>query len=162
MSDEIVIQLSVAEITTGAITAVMRQVDNIAKSRQGRNNEAGMTDWQLHVEGALGEMAVAKWLKAYWSGEVGNLSAADIQDTIQVRTTARHNGHLILHEWDKDDDLFFLVIGKNGTYKIVGWISGHVGKKLQYWRDPTGSRPAYFIPALALQPPTLFYSLVYA
>lgn len=150
------VRLSRSEITVGAMTGVLRQIDNLMAQRTGRNGEAGHSDWQLHIEGALGEQALAKAMGAYWSGEVGNLSASDIGKKIEVRTTQRQDGSLILHEWDKDDAHFFLLTGQHGTYRIVGWIEGRDGKRAAFWRDPVGGRPAYFVPQAALYDPTHF------
>jgi hypothetical protein len=150
------VRLSRAEMTVGAMTGVLRQIDNAMLQRKGRNGEAGQHDWQLHIEGALGEQALAKWIGTFWSGEVGNLSAADIGAKIEARTTSRLDGSLILHEWDRDDAFFFLLTGQHGTYRIAGWIEGRAGKQAAFWRDPVGGRAAYFVPQAALHPPAHF------
>jgi hypothetical protein len=138
------------------MTGVLRQIDNLIAQRKARNGEAGHSDWQLHIEGALGEQAVAKWIGTYWSGQVGNLSAADIGKQIETRTTHRLDGSLILHEWDQDDAYFFLLTGQHGTYRIAGWIEGRDGKLPAFWRDPVGGRPAYFVPQAVLNDPAHF------
>lgn len=152
----VMVRLSKGEMTVGAMTGVIRQIENVRMQRRGRNGEAGQQDWQLHIEGALGEQALAKWIGAFWSGEIGNLSAADIGAKIEARTTSRLDGSLILHEWDRDDAFFFLLTGCYGVYRIGGWIEGRAGKQPAFWRDPVGGRPAYFVPQAALHPPDHF------
>lgn len=136
-----------------ALVGVHRQLDNIAARRQGRNGEKGEHDWQLHIEGAMGEAVIAKWLNLYWSGSVGDLGSADV-GKYQVRTTSYANGSLILHPWDLDDAIYFLVVGKNGAYSVPGFVRGRDGKRKEFWRDPTNSgRAAYFVPRSALTSP---------
>jgi hypothetical protein len=135
----------------------LRQIENIANARHGRNGETGRQDWQLHIEGAMGEQALAKWLGMFWSGQVGDLSAADVGKRVEARTTNRQNGRLILHDWDRDDGYYFLVIGQNGIYRIAGWMRGAFGKAAEFWGDPVGGRPAYFIPQHKLASPYKFF-----
>jgi hypothetical protein len=56
-----------------------------------------------------------------------------------------------LHPDDKDEDLFFYVVGTNGAYDIYGWLHGANGKQEKYWSDPTGNnRHAFFVPVADL------------
>jgi len=145
----LIIKLNYHEIITAAMGGVLRQLENM---RDGRMNTHGLKkgeahDWQLHIEGCLGELAVAKAMNLYWSK--GQYGADDVGD-FQVRTTRRDQSDLILHPRDPDDKRFYLVTGYNGRYKICGWILGRDGKKLEYWKDPAGGRPAFFVPQSAL------------
>jgi hypothetical protein len=96
-------------------------------------------------------MALAKLLNVFWSGAIGDLRAKDA-GRLQVRSTSRSDGCLILHDKDPDDDVFVLAIGFSPTFKFRGWITGKSGKDKAYWRDPIGGRPAYFVPQSALRP----------
>lgn len=113
-------------------------------------------DWQMHIDGCLGEMAVAKHYGLYWTGNVGNLAAKDVH-RLQVRTRPFHNWDLILHSPDEkqpkkypgddDRDTFILVTGINGYYKIQGWILCADGKALagpEYDKFDTG-RPCHWL-----------------
>jgi hypothetical protein len=99
----------------------------------------------LDIEGAAGEMAVAKLANIYWNGNMGNLKAADV-GRLQVRTRSRDYYDLILHPTDPDDSAFILVVGKAPRFRIVGWIVARDGKLQKWWKDPAGNRPAFFVP----------------
>lgn len=106
--------------------------------------------WATHIEGAAGEMAIAKWADVFWAGAIGNLTADDVGE-LQVRT-AQDRGRLILHPWDPDDRVFVSVTGMAPHFKIMGWLMARDGKRLGpppagYWEDPTGkNRHAFFVP----------------
>jgi hypothetical protein len=69
---------------------------------------------------------------------------------VQVRSTSGHRNCLILHKTDPDDKAFVLVTGTAPNFVLRGWIWGRDGKNEEYWRDPVGGRPAYFVPQSAL------------
>lgn len=140
--------LTSAEIMQGATVGVMRQIQNL----NGRSTDAhGCPDdfgWQAHIEGALGEMAFAKWSGSFWSGAHKKF-AADVGKT-EVRTRSKSWYELIIHPHDDDDARFYLLTGQNGQYTIMGWITGKEAKLKDWWSDPAGGRPAYFVPQHAL------------
>ena len=151
------VSLSASEMMSAALAGVMRQVENCVRSRPPRFGAGIANDWQLHIEGCLGEYALAKFLGVFWPGK-GKLRAADVGD-MDVRTRSRDNYELILHESDPDDRVFWLVCGSNGKYAVKGWITGQDGKRREFWKDPAGGRPAYFVPHYALRPPCDFWEL---
>jgi hypothetical protein len=147
------VQLTSAEIFHAAGVGLMRQAQNIQKGRQPAYGSGSKNDWQIHIEGALGEFAVAKAFRIFWSGNVGQLSLPDV-GCFQVRTTPSHEfGDLILHPSDADDATFILVTGCNGYYVLRGWLRAVEGKKQCYWKDPSKKkRHAFFVPQKVLHP----------
>lgn len=149
------VSLSYPQIMQAAVIGSMRQVHNLQKKRQPRHGAGSWTDWQKHIEGCMGEMALAKHFGAFWDGKVGDLSAGDV-GKIEVRTTPAANGHLLVHDWDTPSSVFVLAIGVNGTYTFTGWIRGTDAQKDGpdgFWGDPKNTgRPAYWVPQWALQP----------
>lgn len=141
------IKLTSYEIIQGALSGILRQVENLKNGRVPAHGAGDYNNWQIHVEGALGELALAKYLRVYWSGK-GEFRGGDV-GSLQVRTSGYHNGHLLLHHEDNDDDQFWFVTGVNGVYVVRGWIYGFDGKKEEFWREDTG-RPAFFVPQSAL------------
>lgn len=117
-----------------------------------RKNQRGLEDEEdallaMDIEGAAGEIAVARAINRYWHGSVNApKSAPDIGASIQVRTTKHENGSLILVDRDLDDHVYFLAIGEMPNYRIAGYIVGTDGKKKEYIRAPAGRPPAYFVP----------------
>ena len=146
------ITLASNEIFLCATAGIMRQVENIKRERESAHGHDSTTDWQIHIEGVMGEYVIAKYLNMHWSGK-GTFRGGDVGN-LQVRTAAGQRHRLILHEEDADDDVFWLVCGQNGVYEIKGWLHARDGKKSQYWADPTGNnRHAFFVPQSVLMSP---------
>jgi len=140
-----VIQLSPSEILMAAQVGLMRQVQNLKRNVEEKYGAQPNTDWQLNIEGALGEYALSKYLNLHWGG-CGDYSAPDV-GVVDCRTSWRDTAALRLHPKDKDDRIYFLLTGVNGLYTVRGWLFARDGKKKEYWSDPTGkNRPAYFVP----------------
>ncbi len=144
------IALTWYEMLHGSRVGAMRLVQVIDEKRSPMHGQKGYS-WQNAIEGTLAELAVAKGLGLYWAGIVGDFKAPDV-GPLQVRYTDRPTGHLLLHDSDKDADLCVFVIGGFGKYKLVGWCQIGAVKRPEFWKDPTGSRPCYFVPQSALSP----------
>ena len=145
------VKLTPSQIMMAAHCGTMRQTMNLKNRKPATYGAGHLNDWQLHIEGCLGEMAVASYLNLYWDGNLGFFSKADV-GSLEVRTASNHRYNLILHPADKDDSKFILLTGVNGSYQIHGWIYGREGKKEEFWRDPLGGRPAFFVGKEHLHP----------
>jgi hypothetical protein len=150
------VRLDGTELLLGGFVGVLRQVSALGHGRQDRYGAEAGDPWSMHIEGACAEMAVAKYLGRYWQplAERGYLSLvpADIGRSIQVRSTDRPGGCLIIHPDDEDEHLFYLVIRLGAPrYTIAGWLRGRAGKRPEFWREDRGVRhPAFFVPQSAL------------
>lgn len=109
--------------------------------------------WTKHVEGAAGEMAVAKALNLYYDGSVNTFrDGADVGHQIQVRTRSKAHYELLVREGDADLAPYVLVTGRSPAFRIVGWMYGADAKQ-DAWRKAHGGRDAaYFVPQAALYP----------
>ncbi len=149
----VTVTLSPMEMEIAAVVGAHRRIENIHVGR--KDSYGAMREengWTLDIEGAAGEMAVAKWSGKYWCGNLGDLKADDV-GRLQVRSTANHTGRLIIHEKDRDDRAFILVTGTAPTLVLRGWMWGKEAKQQCYWADPTaGGRPAFFVPQCDLRP----------
>jgi hypothetical protein len=107
--------------------------------------------WNEDIEGSCGEMAVAKYLGIYWGGGMGEeFKSPDLGDRIQIRTTPRLDGSLIVRKDAKDDHIYVLVTGEAPTYFLRGFISAADAKRDEFVRAPNGRPPAWFVPQYAL------------
>lgn len=140
------------ELSVAAHVGQMRRVESM---RRGCTRADGTTpEWNTDVEGAAAEMAVAKLLGRYWSGSVNAFHDPDV-GIIGVRHTTRPDGKLIVRDRDKDDVLYVLVTGSNGSYTIHGGIMGADARALdEYRRNPNGWGDAWFVPQSELAPLT--------
>lgn len=145
------VNLTSYEMMIAAQVGVTRQISNLQKGRKDFYGAKERDGWRMHIEGCMGEMAVAKALGLFWNGDIGDLGAPDV-DGLEVRTSSRLDGDLIMHPRDKDNAYYILVTGVNGRYQIHGYIEGRYGKNEKYWSDPAGGRPAFFVPQSVLNP----------
>jgi hypothetical protein len=107
--------------------------------------------WNEDIEGACGEMAVAKYLGVYWAGGMGDeFKSPDLGDKIQIRTTPRHDGSLIVRKDAKDEHIYVLVTGEAPNFFLRGFISAADAKRDEFVRAPNGRPPAWFVPQYAL------------
>jgi hypothetical protein len=119
----VTITLNPDEIQYGANVGIMRSMDSI---RGGFNKPSfyQKRDWNVDIEGALAEMAMAKMLNVYWDGHIKSFKNADIDGQFQIKSTNHRNGSLVFRPADKEVYTYILVITDCPHYTIVGGISG--------------------------------------
>lgn len=149
--DAVPVNLAYWEVFQAAMVGVSRRIDNLRKRNVSEVYGQPAEPWWTDINGACGELAVARWLNVFWSGQLGNYRARDV-GPLQVRTARRDTGRLVLHDRDADDHVFVLVTGEAPDYTLRGWIVAADGKVPEYWEDPSTGRPAYFVPQDALRP----------
>lgn len=145
------VTLTAYELEMAAIQGMRRQIEAVQK---GLGHIAGYEGigWDIHIEGAAGELAFAKSINRYWSGSVNTFKTGGDVGSVQVRTRSKHSYELLVRDQDRDDDLFVLVTGVSPNFKVWGYITGREAKQGQ-WRQTHGGRPpAYFVPHAALTP----------
>ena len=136
--------LSSAEIMIASQVGIMRQIEDIKAKKRPVSGEKPELAWQLHIEGALTECAMAKYLNVYWSKQswphpdVGN---------IDVRSTHWEHGDLRIEPKDDNDRKFYLLTGLNGTYTMRGWMYAETAKQEKYLKTYDKEREMkYFVP----------------
>lgn len=150
------IELTSPELLLAAFAGSMRQTSAITHNRPTTYGRDRVNAWEGHIHGAAAEMGVAKYLDRFWSplsaGRLGDIPG-DVSDGIQVRSTERMDGSLIVHPEDHDEHRFYLALTyKLPTVVIVGSILGGHAKHPDYWRTEGVRHPAYFVPQDALNP----------
>lgn len=146
------VRLELYEIAIAAQVGLHRHLAAMRRGLQDKHGADSSADgWQLHIEGALGELAAAKALGVYWSGSVNTFKAVDIGVRLQVRTRSKHTYDLIIRRSDSDDDLYLLVTGSCPEYVVHGFIRGRDAKLRDDWIARHGGREAaWFVPKAAL------------
>ena len=163
MSDVEVI-LTWAEMLVAAHIGCMRNIQSLRLGRSRTDilpthQDGGMDcAWSSNIEGAAGEMAVAKHLGRFWSGAVGDIGADDVSG-YQVKTnTSRKWDDLILRKRNRPDRIYISVLSfiapNPGAAKLIisGWINGVDAMQEKYYRDGIPGMPAYFFPRDMLHP----------
>jgi len=147
------VTLTPLELDLAMHVACQRNRDGIQANADNakHGNDAGSLE--LHLRGALGELALAKATNRYWSGAgVGYHDEEDVGH-VQVRVTQHLDGCLIVRPGDGHaDQPWVLVTGSYPDYTVVGWIIGRDARQGRFLRDPNGRPPAYFVPQSELVP----------
>ena len=143
------IVLTNGEVLTAATIGIRRHVQALVRGRSQAFGCKVEESWQCNIVGALGEMVVAKALDRYWNGDVGPLGRSDV-GPYQVRTTPHVDGHLIVTDKDRDDDVFILVTGIEPAFVIRGWLYGRDAKRPEFIED-RGRGKRFFVPQAALR-----------
>ena len=146
------VQLTYSEIILGAMAGVHRRVEYLKSGLSNRYQPSMEQIWGAQIEGALAEQALAKGLNKYFSGK-GEFGQSDLDENIECRATSWPDGRLILHDADKDEARYYLLVGEVGHYRIIGSIYGGEGKKKEYLDDPNQTgKSAYYVPQSELEP----------
>lgn len=146
------VTLTQYDLTCGAMVGVLRTIYAIFKGLNHAYGADPRDTWKMAIEGALGELAVARYYGIPWRPKIGQPTPGDVGG-YEVRTVSIMNHRLILHPEDPDEAPAIHVVGLLGNYRLVGWVYCKQGKNDDYWEDPQGTeRWAYFVPNKILQP----------
>lgn len=133
----------------------------IESLRANRKDALFEKDWieahRIHVIGAVGEVAFAKWLGVYPSFSVRQFSGmmADVEAgcKYEIRHRLKTNHDLIIRDNDPADRVYILTRGCPPEVEISGWCWGDefVGRA-EFTQDWGGHGRASFVPAQELHP----------
>lgn len=150
------VTLSWEEVEWAATVGMRRTIESCRSRRRDAHGLLGKREteipWNIDIQGALGELAVAKAFGIAWPAHIGNFHGPDVARKLQVRTATDPSHSLIVRSADADDHVFVLALGKLATYRIVGYVLGRKAKQKQWERAPRGRPAAWFVPQSALFP----------
>ena len=150
MNSAVRVVLREDDLKHAASIGFRRQMENLCNGLSHRFNfprHNASVAWGYHIEAAIAEKAVAVYLELPWNERVGDIGVSDVGTHIEVRSTDRPDGSLIVHETDRSGAVFVLVINnESNTRVLAGWICGYEAKRSQFWQEKCIGRPAYFVP----------------
>lgn len=136
----VVITLAAYEIQHAAQVAVSRQLSMWNRQQRALHGQDSRgNNWQYQITGALGELAVAKYLGIYWDTPTLDDRAGELPDVgpFEVRATEHHPAHLYVHDYDRQAP-YLLAIVKRDRVKLAGWAyKADVEGAGQYCPTPT-------------------------
>lgn len=150
MAEQFSYMLTWFELFQAAQVGISRQIDNLRKGAKEAYGEP-VEPWFAHIQGACGELLVARHYDWFWSGQLGNYRARDA-GPVQVRSARRPTDRLCLHKRDQADQIFVLVTGEPPMMRMCGWLRAGDGQQPEFWTDPGTGRAAYFVPQHMLHP----------
>ena len=127
------------------------------------NNDYWQTrDGHYTVEKSLHELIAqdahsigSEWVVAKYLGyefdpfEQKGKRKADVGNHFEVKWTKYVAGQLIIHEYDRNDDVAILVTGESPHYFIAGWIPIAMAQKPRYRHS---KQPNWWVTQINLQP----------
>jgi len=136
--------LSGAEMLVAAVSGAMRLIS--AEKKKLTPTAHGPRDWNYEIEGAMAEVAFAKFRKAYFDPSLNWFGLKDV-DGYGVRHTGRADGCLIIRPEDGDGK-YALVTGGRGRYRVAGW---QLAEEVKGWDEcyktfDDNREPAWFAP----------------
>jgi hypothetical protein len=139
--------LNARQMIHGAIEGCLRQIRKVKQGSKHRHGYNGKTAWQVHIEGALKELALSMYLQSHWL-LTEQMYDGDVSGLDEVRSSEYDGArvHLIVHPDDKDDRRYWLVTGSYGSYAIRGYKIGREAKQEKYWGELQPGRPAFNVP----------------
>jgi hypothetical protein len=138
----VTLRLTFGEMSMAAAIASLRYTCNVIKQRP---HQYGQTDYRWPVDGLCAEIAAARYLNLYWNGDVNNKKERDVGGLVDVRS-CEPGLRMILHPEDPDGTPFVLAWVDLPGVALMGWMLAREGKLPEFWEDPHGGRPAYFVP----------------
>jgi hypothetical protein len=147
------VRLTQTEMMIAAYVGSGRNVQSLTQEWAPHAGIGFANTWTPNIEGAAGEMAVAKGLNIYWLPVIGNNQAPDV-GPYQVRTNmSRKHSDTCLRERDKPGKIYISVLSFCPDFELIGWIRGVDGKRDEWLRDGDPTRPqCFYVPREKLEP----------
>lgn len=136
----------------------------LERQRQGRYGGPtdGAASLELHVIGAAGEVAVARYLDFPLPSTVDTFEAPDLPSGIQVKTRTKASYELLIRPNAQPTDRYVLVWyhAETGVAIIKGWRMASAVAST--WLRTHGNRPpAYFVPDAELWHISTLHAIVH-
>lgn len=142
----ITVELSPDEMRIGKHVGLCRAAANRERGNEHRHGTPPEVMIEADIVGAQGEMAVAKHLNVYWSGNTRS-GDYDVGGFLQVKTTMATDLNLIVRLNAKPTDPYALAWRKGGPqFVMVGWMWAAVAMQEQYRTKQRYGGEAYYFP----------------
>lgn len=149
-TDGVLVKLEWYEMRLAAQVGLERRIRAMERGHQDCNLKSDNNRWTDHIEGALAEMAVAKYLGRFWSSSIDTYRVGGDVGRYQVRSSARIL-ELNIRDRDKDDSIFIKAFGHSPTFRLLGWILAAEAKRPEWLSDRgNGGPPCYWVPCFHL------------
>jgi hypothetical protein len=144
------VTLAQHELDMAAGVGLRRQLAALRDRRQDRHGLDPEDGWRVHIEGACGELAVAKFLGRYWDGSVDTFRSIPDLGRAEIRTRSKHNYELLIRKDDDDSKVYIHVTGRAPDFWVRGWLRGLDAQREEWWHNHGNREWAWFVPTTAL------------
>lgn len=131
---KVLVTLTEKELREAACGGIERRIDAMKRGRKSTHPETPdhlQNWWQSHINGAIGEFAVAKALGVTWNPTIGQVNQKDVGE-YEVRTTELPNPVLRYRGHNDPSSTYILCGLKNNRVLIHGWLPGYTVRDLGY------------------------------
>lgn len=131
-----------------------RAVESLRQDRRDRLFEKSWVDaHSVHVWGAVGEIALAKYIGVYPEFSVKRFCGqrGDVLGDVEVRHRSKLHYDLIVRGNDSPDSRYVLTLGTPPEIEIAGWCYGRDAKMPEFENNHGGYGVAYFVPKSKLR-----------
>ena len=148
------VDLNLAEMLHGVNTGTIRHYESVKAGRKPNHNfkESNVDPLCAHIQGAIGELVVAKARNLYFMPTINTFKGADIGANVQVRLRTKHEWQMIIRDDDDPEHIFVHVTGTGPTYCIRGWAYAKDVMKPEYRQNYGNRVESWFVPEEALNP----------
>jgi hypothetical protein len=129
-----------------AAVGLRRQLAAMRDGRQDRHGLDPEQGWRVHIEGACGELAVAKFLGRYWDGSVDTFRSIPDLGQAEIRTRSKHSYELLIRKDDDPTKVYIHVTGRAPHFRVRGWLRGWDAQREEWWQNHGGREYAWFVP----------------
>ena len=141
------VNLTTYELQLASFVGWRRQLHAVIQDKKDAHGIDPAMGWGVHVNGACGELAVAKLTGRYWDGSVDTYKAGgDMGAQVNIRTRSLHHYELIVRPGDTYSGYWILVTGVAPRFIVRGYVFGqeiiHVGRVDDFGN---GRPPAYVV-----------------
>ena len=140
----IVVDLSWPEVMQAINVGVMRRVYAVKARKVGVYGAREASAWDNDINGAIAEMACAKWANVFWSGTVGVTTLPDV-GRWQVRSKLAAGERLVIRPDDADDEIFVSALVQIPNVTLCGWMLGRNAKRKEWLKEYPPKPAMYFI-----------------
>lgn len=137
------------EIEVGGYVAGKRALDCVINRRTPRGPRQFREFGEANVQGVMAEMAVAKYIGAYWWPTINTFHARDdLPGGFEIRSHAdNERGYLIIRGTDKPGAIYVLVTGIAPRLWVRGWFRANEPRPAE-WQ--VQGENTWFVPIAAL------------
>ena len=148
------VELSLAEMLHASNLGTIRHYESEKAGHQKKHKIANsnIDELCINIQGAAGEIVVAKARNLYFMPTVNTFKGADIGTNVQVRLRTKHEWQMIIRDDDDPEHIFVHVTGTGPTYCIRGWAYAKDVMKPEYRQNYGNRVESWFVPEEALNP----------
>jgi hypothetical protein len=145
------IRLEWAEIMLAVSAGTMRRIFALKNGKCGVYGASDEAAWDNDINGAIAELACAKWANVFWNGTVGITTLPDVGKW-QIRSKVIDGHRLVVRPTDADRQIFISALVQLPIVSLCGWLFGADAKNAHWLKEYPPKPPMYFVEDQYLQP----------